>query len=45
MRKVIITVRSIKDNLRDIDLDILAAYILTINLGDNLITITTETYR
>jgi hypothetical protein len=45
MRKVITTIKSIKDNLRDINLNILAVYILTVDLGDNLITTTTETYR
>jgi hypothetical protein len=45
MRKVITTTRSIKDNLGEIDLDILAAYILTVDLGDDLTTTTTETYR
>ncbi len=36
MRKVITTARSIKDNLGDLNMDIFMAYILTVNLGDDL---------
>ena len=45
MRKVITTGRNIKDNLGDINMDIFMAYILTVNLGDDLTATTTETYR
>jgi len=45
MRKVITTARSIKDNLGDLNMDIFMAYILTVNLGDDLTATTTETYR
>jgi hypothetical protein len=45
MRKVIAITRSIKDNLRDLSIDILIAYILTVDLRDDITTTTTETYR
>jgi hypothetical protein len=45
MRKVITTGRSIRDNLGDLNIDIFMAYILTVNLGDDLTATTTETYR
>lgn len=45
MRKVITTTRSIRDNLGEINLDILAAYLLTVDLGEDLTATTTETYR
>src|SRR6266516_7769596 len=45
MRKVITTARSIKDNLGDLNMDIFMAYILTVNLGDDLTATTYETYR
>jgi hypothetical protein len=34
-----------KDNLGDIDMDILLAYLLTVDLGEDLTATTTETYR
>jgi hypothetical protein len=37
--------RSIKDNLGDLSMDILTAYILIVDLGDDITTTTTETYR
>jgi hypothetical protein len=45
MRKVVTTTRSIRDNLGEINLDILAGYLLTVDLGDDITTTTTETYR
>jgi hypothetical protein len=45
MRKVITTGRGIRDNLGDINIDILLSYILTVDLGEDLTTTTTETYR
>src|SRR5436305_222650 len=45
MRKVVTTTRSIRDNLGEINLDILAAYLLTVDLGEDLTATTTETYR
>jgi hypothetical protein len=42
---VIAIARSIKDNLGDLSIDILIAYILTVDLKDNIITTTTKTYR
>ena len=45
MRKVIAIARSIKDNLGDLSMDILIAYILIVDLGDDITTTTTETYK
>ncbi len=45
MRKMITTGRGIVDNLGNIDMDILLAYLLTFDLGEDLTTTTTETYR
>jgi hypothetical protein len=45
MRKIITTGRSIVDNLGDINMDILLAYLLTVDLGEDLTATTTETYR
>jgi hypothetical protein len=42
---VIAIARSIKDNLRDLSIDILTAYILIVNLRDDITTTTTKTYR
>jgi hypothetical protein len=42
---VIAIARSIKDNLRDLSIDILIAYILTVDLRDNITTTTTKTYK
>ena len=45
MRKIITTGRGIVDNLGDINMDILLAYLLTVDLGEDLTVTTTETYR
>jgi len=45
MRKIITTGRGIVDNLGDIKMDILLAYLLTVDLGEDLTATTTETYR
>jgi hypothetical protein len=45
MRKIIITGRRIVDNLGDINMDILLAYLLTVDLGEDLTATTTEIYR
>jgi hypothetical protein len=45
MRKTITTGRNIVDNLGDINMDILLAYLLTVDLGEDLTATTTETYR
>ena len=45
MRKIITTGRGIVDNLGDINIDILLAYLLTVDLGEDLTVTTTETYR
>jgi hypothetical protein len=45
MRKMITTGRSIVDNLGDINMSILLAYLLTVDLGEDLTATTTETYR
>jgi hypothetical protein len=45
MRKVITTGRGIVDNLGDLNMNILLAYILTVDLGEDLTATTTETYR
>src|SRR6266516_2430741 len=45
MRKVITTTRNARDNLGELSWDTLAAYMLTVDLGDDLTATTTETYR
>jgi hypothetical protein len=45
MRKVITIGKSIRNNLGDINMNILLAYILTVDLGEDLTATTTETYR
>jgi len=45
MRKIITTGRGIVDNLGDINMDILLAYLLTVDLGEDITATTTETYR
>lgn len=37
--------RSIKDNLGDLSIDIFTAYILTVDLEDDITMTTTKTYR
>jgi hypothetical protein len=45
MRKVITTGRRIVNNLGDINMDIFLAYLLTVDLGEDLTATTAETYR
>jgi hypothetical protein len=45
MRKMIITGRSIVDNLGDINMNILLVYLLTVDLGEDFTATITETYR
>ncbi len=45
MKKLVTTGRNIVNNLENINMDILLAYILIIDLGEDLITTITETYR
>jgi len=45
MRKLVIIGRNMVDNLGDINMDILLVYMLTVDLGEDLITTTTEMYR
>jgi hypothetical protein len=45
MRKIITTGRGIVDNFGDIDINILLAYLLTVDLREDLTATITETYR
>jgi hypothetical protein len=45
MRKAITTTRGIMDNLGDINLSILAAYLITVDIGEDLTATITQTYR
>jgi hypothetical protein len=45
MRKIIITGRGIVDNLGDININILLAYLLIVDLDKDLTATTTEIYR
>ena len=45
IRKMITTGRSIVDNLREINIDILLGYLLTVDLGEDLTATTTEIYK
>jgi hypothetical protein len=45
MRKVVSRIRSAKENLGELSFDIFCAYIMSVDLGDDITDTTTESYR
>jgi len=45
MRRVILRIRSAKENLGELSFNILSGYIMSVNLGDDITATTTKSYQ